>query len=134
MMDHKKYLEAKGRDIRKSEITDTLTSNPEEEALKKHVQDQLKSFKQTLNPKQSRILDMYLSGFSHQEIAEEFNFTKGSSKWHVNDILNRFRKFYQKLYRQLKRNNSFALRNAGCILHLLMYVCLPQTLFGCEFQ
>jgi RNA polymerase sigma factor (sigma-70 family) len=61
------------------------------------LKEEFKLFKKTITPKQRKIIDMYLNGYSHREIAEEMGVTEGTSKWHVNDILNLFKKFKQKL-------------------------------------
>ena len=53
-------------------------------------------FKKNLSPMQRKVIDMYLNGYKHKEIANELGISIGTSKWHVNDIINTFKKWYNK--------------------------------------
>ena len=70
--------------------------NPEQADLEKQIKAKFQMFKKELTPLQIKIIDMYLNGYKHKEIADEFNMSEGTSKWHVNDIMNKFKNWYKK--------------------------------------
>jgi RNA polymerase sigma factor (sigma-70 family) len=70
--------------------------NPEQADLEKQIKAKFQMFKKELTPLQIKIIDMYLNGYKHKEIADELNMSEGTSKWHVNDIMNKFKNWYKK--------------------------------------
>ncbi len=62
----------------------------------KQMRSRYEMFKKHITSKQKKILDMYLNGYTHPEISKEMNISDGTSKWYINDIIAKFKKWLEK--------------------------------------
>lgn len=93
-----RYSKIKGRDLKKSQIENLQDILHEEEKdlpieSKEKILKLRNLLKSQITPKQYQILDLFLNGYKHQEIAKIFDISVSTSKWQVSDSLSKIRKY-----------------------------------------
>ena len=85
----------KAKPILKDEMPSGVSStNTEYSELTNQMKDKFEIFSKGLSEMSRKIIRLYLDGYTHKEIAKEVGKSEGNSKWHVNQVMNKFKDWY----------------------------------------
>lgn len=75
-----------------SEVPDVEVSTGREDTGKDYM-SLFNKFKENLSPRQSKCIEYYLKGYSHQEIGKLMGMSTGTSKWTVSVGIAKFKRW-----------------------------------------